>query len=409
MRPRAILLASVVGVAVLPVATAASGSGGSGPQGREGPAGRTPAQISQKKLKKPCRRCKRLRIGQGSDGQPTCGPPEFVHEAVTAGSQVLELVASDPPGSENFAYITTAGDLLVAAIVTEGATITPPAGWQAVPGTDVSNGAGRRLQVFFSIPVPLSQHGEFGPDSHSFSASAVGDMRGVLFNVSGVDQAQPIAAAAGAGAGTPSTSVTAPSIAATSETTRLLYIGATGSPQTWSVPAGMKPLEFGPGGESGFGLAHELLRTAAQTGTRTATISSAAASVGALVALKLPPPTACPKIRILNRHSQAGVRFKVGDDGYVRARLKCRWSRRCVGALGLMLPTPVAAGAVSVPARKTRTVRLRVCRRTLRCPRSAPRLERKTPVGVQILLEAPNGQLVESTHRRDDHGVLRLP
>jgi hypothetical protein len=36
MRARAILLTSVVGIAVLPVATAASGSGGADTQGREG-------------------------------------------------------------------------------------------------------------------------------------------------------------------------------------------------------------------------------------------------------------------------------------------------------------------------------------------------------------------------------------
>ena len=203
--------------------------------------------------------------------------------------------------------------------------------------------------------------------------------------------------------------MTAPSIGPTAATTRLLFIGATGARRTWNVPAGMKRLEFTPAGSSGFGLASELLRTATETGTRTATISSPAASIGALVALKLPRPTACPKIRILNRHGSAGVRFKVDEDGYVPVRLKCRWSRRCVGALGLMLPTPVAAGAVSVPAGRTRTVRLGVCRRTLRCARSAPRLGRTNTVGVQILLDAPNGQLVESTHRRDEYGVLRVP
>jgi hypothetical protein len=401
-------------MAVLPVATSASGlQRPEGTTARAGAAYRPPAHIVQKRLKKPCRRCKTLGISQGSNGQSTCGPPQFVDESVATAAQVLEFVTDqnekNPPASENFAYTTTAGDLLVAAILTEGATITPPAGWQAVPGTDVSDGAGQRLQIFYSIPVPLSKQGKSGPESHSFTASAAEAMSGVLISVSGADQTEPINAATGAATGTPSADVTAPSIVPTAATTQLLFVGATGSQLTWNAPAGMKPPLFSPARESSFGLAYQPLRTATDTGARTATISSAAAGIGALIALRTPPPTACPKIRILNRHRGQAVQFKAGGDGYVPVRLKCQWSRRCSGVLGLMLPTPVASGAISVPAGKTRTVRLAVCRRTLRCARNAPRLSRRNLLGVQILLDVPNGQLVESTNQRDANGVLMLP
>ena len=420
MGPRAALLASVVGMAVLPIAASASGSGAAGPErpggsaARAGAAYQAPAHITQKKLKKPCARCKKLQISQGSNGQSTCGPPQFVDEGVTTASQVLEFVTDqmtrNPSASENFTYTTTAGDLLVAAILTQGATITPPAGWQAVPGTDVSDGAGHRLQIFFSIPVPLSKQGKLGPDSHSFSASAAEEMSGVLIGVSGVDQTEPINAAAGAATGTPSADVTAPSIVPTAATTQLLFIGAADSQQTWTAPTGMKPLDFfSPTRASGFGLAYQPLRAAMDTGTRTATISSAAAGIGELIALKTPPPTACPKIRILNRRGGQGVQFKAAANGYVPVRLKCQWSRRCTGVLGLMYPAPVASGAISVPAGKTRTVRLAVCRRTLRCPRSSPRLSRRTPVMTQVLLDASNGQFVESTPQQAAFGVLMLP
>ena len=423
MRPTAILLASVVGMAVLAVGTSASGSGGASLQGgesnaaRAGAVHRAPAHIAQKKLKKPCKRCKNLVVGQGSGGQATCGPPALVDESVTAASQSLKFVTdqTEKGATENFFYTTAAGDLLFAAIVTDGATITPPAGWQAVPGSDVSDATGRRLQIFYSIPVPLSALAKsdpgdrIGPDSHSFSASAAGAMRGVLLNVSGADQAAPIDAAAAAANGTPSTDVAAPSLAATVAPTQLLFFGATGSKLTWTAPAGMKPLEFSADRERTFGLAHQLLRSASDTGTRSATISSAAESFGALVAVRIPPPTTCPKMRILNRRKGGIVQFKADADGYVPVRLKCQWSRRCTGAIGLLVPVPVASAAVSVPAGKTRTVRLGVCQVSIRCPKSVPRPPRRTPgLFVQVLLEAPNGQLVESTDRRVDGGVLTL-
>ena len=161
MRPRAILVASVVGVAVLPVATAASGSDRAGSQGREARAAtlyRAPAQAAQKKLKKPCKRCKNLNVPQGSGVLATCGPPELVDERVTAASQVLELV-TDQTGvgrTRIFGYNTVAGDLLFAAIVTDGATITPPAGWQAVPG-------GGKLHWVESPPSQAPPHSSPAP------------------------------------------------------------------------------------------------------------------------------------------------------------------------------------------------------------------------------------------------------
>ena len=410
MRPTTMLAAGVVGVGMLLLGSAAFGS-----DVASGPASPTTAGATDRPLvtvvqrqrrgRRPrCRGvCRWLRVGQGSDGQSTCGPPRLVDRSSAAASDVLRFAW------DSFFFTTTAGDLLLAAVVTEGAGITPPRGWLALPGGDITAGDGRRLQLFYAIPVPLERQGRLGPDRVSFSASAPQALEGALIGVSGVDQDEPVDVAAGAPAAAASAEVTAPSIAPAAATTTLLFVGATGSPQTWTAPAGMTPIGSARA-VSAIGVARQWWRTATATGTRTATISSPAAGIGALVALKVPRPTTCPKLRILNRRRGGNLRFEADADGVISVRLKCNWSRRCVGALGLMSPTPIAAGSISVPAGRTRTVRIGLCRRTVRCRGSVPRLRGgRHRVLVQILLRAPNGQLVAATHRRDLGGLLVLP
>jgi len=163
---------------------------------------------------------------------------------------------------------------------------------------------------------------------------------------------------------------------------------------------------------SRIGLAHQWWPTATATGTRTAAISSQAPNIGELMALNFPAPTTCPKIRILNRFldRRKGRLFRANASGLISVRLKCEWSEPCVGALGLMHPTPVAAGDFELPAGATRTVRISTCKRGTGCPDpTSLRGRRRISVMVQALLFASNGQLVDATTRRDGRGSLVLP
>lgn len=404
MTPRAIFVAGAVVVAMLLLGSAALGSGAVSL--------RPQADVAQKFKK--CKRgpCKAARgVGQGPGVNPICGPPALMDEArVGPGSSVLRFSTED----RSSPYNASSGDLLVAAILTEGASIPAPRGWQEVPDSDVSDGAGRRLQIFYAIPVPVTKPAEIGPDSYRFRSSAPQAMTGTLINVSGVSQTDPINAAAGAASATASASVSAPSISPSAANTRLLFVGAASSPQTWNVPPGMEPIIDGLAArrKSGVAFASQLWPTSTATGTRTATISSAAGSIGELIALNVPGPTTCPKIRILNRFlsRDKGRLFKAGASGLISVRLKCEWSRPCVGALGLMNPTPVALGNIAVPAGETRTVQIAVCKRGTGCPNPTTLGGKRGVLMVQVLLYAPNRQLVDvGLSEQDAGGYLVLP
>jgi hypothetical protein len=396
MRPGLVLVACGVGLAVL---LGSAGLSSAGPTGHGLSASsvtdQTVAAAKPRKRKCRTRACRMANVGQGNDVAGTCGPPQLLDQRVTPGADALRF------NTDRFSFLghlTRPGDLLVAAIMTEGAMITPPAGWQAVPGGDVSSGASQRLQLFYSIPVPLAKQGTltFGPSEHEFVASAPQTMVGELISVVGVSQDDPLNAAAGTATATPSAAVMAPSIEPSSGTTRLLFIGAASPAPTWTAPAGMRLVadeDHHTHASSGLSIAYQWWRTATATGTRTATISSAAASIGVLVALKFPRVTTCPKLRVLNPRHGKVFQFMASAKGVVRVRVKCTWSKRCVGAVGLVMPSPVAVDSISVPAGRTRTVQLSLCKRSSQsCPLSAVSGQR-TRLGVVALVRAPNGQV----------------
>jgi hypothetical protein len=408
MRPRPVLVASTVGVAMLLLGSAAFGSGGAR-QTQSAASGVTalgqrPAPVATFTRKRPrCgRACRKMRgVGQGAGGQAVCGPPELLDERSASG-----VLRFDTNARQDF-YTTVAGDLLLATIVTEGTAVTPPPGWHLVPGSDVSSSATQRLQVFYAIPVPLRKLGRLGRNTYRFTSPVAQAMTGTLISVSGAGQTRTISAV-GAGGATASSTVTAPSITPSAATTRLLFVGAAKPRPTWTLPAGMKSIA-----RSDIAVGYQWWRAATATGTRTATLDAPAESIGELIALRFPRPTSCPRVRILNRRDRNGrPRFKANSDGHVAVRLKCRWTTRCVGALGLMLPTPVAAGDFAVPAGKTRTVRIPICTRKTRCPSFVPGLLQgghRTSVAIQVLLFTPNGQLVDVPLGRQAFGTLALP
>jgi hypothetical protein len=318
-------------------------------------------------------------------------------------------------------FVVVAGDLLVAAIETEGAAIKPPRGWQKVPGGDTSR-RGQRLQIFSSIPVPLSEPEKFGPLKYSFTASSRQALSGVLIGFGGADQAQPISAAIGAANRGKSTRVVAPSLSPGTGTAQLLFVGATDSARAWTPPAGMKSVKSSSS-RTAIKLAHQLWTTADSTGKRTAKISRAAASIGALIALKVPLPTTCPTMRILN--PRVGKRVRVGGqlvqplqfaadaEGVISVVVQCTWTQPCIGAITLDVPSVVAAGDIEVAPGETSTVTLGLCGSVVECPfgDAPPSAPPGDPLGVfvTILLTAPNGQFVESEDIRDSSGWLTVP
>ena len=404
MRGTAMLVAGTVALAMLVADSAASSSATTR-------SSRADAMVSGKRPT--CKtNCKAGRgRGQGPDGVAICGPPSLLDYRSAPAGRALTLTNDL---SEN--YFVTAGDVVVAAILSQGATITPPAGWKPVPRLNIPNGAGQRLQVFYAIPLALSTLGTVDPREvpvkYSFTASSPQTLSGALTVISGADQAQPINASNGAANSTSSNKVKAPSITPSAAAARLLFIGATGSTVDWTTPAGMTPVETSGGGASDttrIRLAYGWSRAGTATGVRTATIGSSAASIGAQIALKVPTPTKCPTIRILNPRNGSNVRYQADADGVISVKLQCTWSKPCVGGLTLNIPLPVAAGDISVPAGTTKTVSIGVCGHAVTCTEVFPVPKGASDVLAMVLLRAPNGQLVEATDRRDSDGTLTIP
>ena len=154
--------------------------------------------------------CRQLGIPQGTGGA-FCAARPWLTEASVEASKTLRL-----PVAEN--YPRNAGDLLLAAIVTEGGAITPPLGWTEVPDTDHSSGAGDRLQVFYKIPVPLSAPHTARASAYSFTAPDAQAITGTLTDFEGVSQSDPINASAGEANASSSSSVTAHSVTNAAET-----------------------------------------------------------------------------------------------------------------------------------------------------------------------------------------------
>ena len=131
------------------------------------------------------------------------------------------------------------GSLLLAAFATPGGTVTAPAGWTEVPANGGSSATGERLQLFYKIPLPLSNPEKAVPESWRFTSS---DPQATYFEemlFDGVSQSDPVSAAGVAASLGPSAVVTVPSITPTTANSMLVFVGAVGSPEHWTAPSGM--------------------------------------------------------------------------------------------------------------------------------------------------------------------------
>ena len=183
---------------------------------------------------------------------------------------------------------TTEGDLLVAfAANMNGASrnMTAPAGWTAVPNTEVFNGTGVRTHSWYHVA------GASEPSSYVFTETggSAYDMSGGIAAITGASPSAPINASAAQSNGTTaSTSVNAPSVTTTVGNSLLLYGGACNVSITFTPPVSM--IERWDLASTGTyrvttELASQPLPAAGATGIKTAIASGACFSAGASIAI----------------------------------------------------------------------------------------------------------------------------
>lgn len=281
----------------------------------------------------------------------------------------------------------SAGDLLLAAVSSQG-PVTTPSGWSAVSSTGPAS-SGVRLQVFYRIAGRRVS-------SPSFTALTPQRMSGEVLDVQGISREHPIGASGGQ-VNASSDLVSAPSVAPASMDSLLVFLGATESRPRWTAPTGMKPQYLSGSSEPiRLFMATESWHPAGPTGSRSARISMSVPSVGQLIALHYPDPATCPNVKVLNH------RLSASAQGTVSARMKCAWAAACRGWLeaGSELskvrghifygPPLIAVGQYSIPAGQTRTVPIALTRRG----RDELKKHHSLPIGVELWAVRSNGQFV---------------
>ena len=283
---------------------------------------------------------------QGAGGGYCSNRPLYLGYGTVSDSKTLRIGVS-PFVSE--------GDLLLAAITSEG-KVTPPPGFSALSATGPAS-SGTRLQVFDMIA------GRRTPVTLSFATSTAQRISGAVLDLQGVSQSHPISASA-AQVNVSSGLVIAPPVSPTSTDSLLVFLGATQSALKWTAPQGMTAQYFDPSRTPPVRLfiATQRWHPAGGTGGRSARIGSSAPSIGELIALGYPEPITCPKVKVLSH------RFKPNRQGVLSVPMKCDWTARCRGWFlgaapapgappGQPLPGPeIAVSQYSIPAGQTRTV-----------------------------------------------------
>ena len=255
-------------------------------------------------------------VGDNDAGQKTLTPPGSMtelddstnatvwikayaaHELLTASGATGTRTATISPALRNAAWLislrpsSTAGgntnisvnrptgvttnDVLLASVAYTGGALTPPSGWTQVLS---QAGTGVTLAVYRRVA------GGSEPSSYAWSLDATNPLAVAISAYYNVDTTTPIGAS-GSQANSSSTSMVAPTITPATTADMLYMAGAVAGNIRATAPGGMN--EEADAGVTGVGIygADELLTSGSATGTRTATLASAAANVGALVSLR---------------------------------------------------------------------------------------------------------------------------
>jgi hypothetical protein len=216
---------------------------------------------------------------------PPATAPTVRSAASNAVPRATSITIAKPTG-------TVAGDLLVALAghqVGQFRNLTPPAGWTAIPDTDVADGNNVRLHGWYRSA------GSSEPSSYTFNLTGGSgqDISGGILAITGANPSGPIAASGGQASPNSSKSVLAPSITTTISDTLLVYTGGCSNTVSFTPPAGMtEHWDIGTTSSTGKvtteGAAQYFAGPGA-TGTRTATVSSSCRSVGVLAAIAPAP------------------------------------------------------------------------------------------------------------------------
>jgi hypothetical protein len=180
------------------------------------------------------------------------------------------------------------GDVLVGALtvrVGSAASISPPAGWTLVLGTECTSTNNPLATAIFT---KVAAAGE--PAAHTFSISTATGAVGSILAYTGVDRNQPIDVSGG-GINRSSRNIIAPSITTTVDGALLVGFFAESGRSSISTPSGMTSRGGASSGTAAPAarnlVADQLLAGAGATGDRTArTNSSTNCLVGQLVALR---------------------------------------------------------------------------------------------------------------------------
>jgi hypothetical protein len=217
----------------------------------------------------------------GTPPPPPPGAPTVRSVSSSTANAATSMAITAPAGLQT-------GDLLLAAVshqVAQFRNMTPPAGWTAVPNTDISEGNNVRIHAWYKLA------GAAEPPSYTFTLSGgTGqDISGGILDLSGVNTSAPINASGGQSNGaTPSKAVGAPSITTTVNNALDVFAGSCSASVSYIAPTGM--VEQWDRTSSGTYKASTEVATAGQVtagpaGVRSATASSACRSVGIQIAI----------------------------------------------------------------------------------------------------------------------------
>ena len=210
-----------------------------------------------------------------------------IGSASTSGTGGDHITVNVPSG-------VTPGDVMIAQVAVRGGsgtTLTAPAGWSLVRR---DNNGSNLLQAAYSHVVPTSPA---EPASYTWNFSAGNDGTAAIADFVGVSTVSPVEVHNGQ-SNASSTSITAPSVTIASghNADLLLEMFATATGSAVSVPPGSTYVWGFPADSSGAGMGMAYLNPvpSGASGNWVATSSSAAANIGALIALApgSPVPTA---------------------------------------------------------------------------------------------------------------------
>jgi hypothetical protein len=161
---------------------------------------------------------------------PPAGTPTVRASSSNTANAATSIAFATPAG-------TSAGDVLVATVahqVGQARNLTPPAGWTAIPGTDVADGNNARIHAWYRVATA------FEPLSYTFTLTGGSgqDISGGIAAVQGANTATPINASNGQKNPNQSKNVTAPSVTTTVDNALLLFGGTCSAAVTYAPPSG---------------------------------------------------------------------------------------------------------------------------------------------------------------------------